>query len=62
VSLFIRDDIRVRDLDRKYKKRMRLEAKRAACLYRGQPSWNMAVNIPIWDLAAQFEKVTLKGA
>ena len=56
---FIRDDIRVRDLDKTYKKVMRLHAKRSVPY---APTWFMALKIPQWEWAALIEKLALKGA
>lgn len=56
---FIRDDIRVRDLDAQYKKVMRRHAMRAIPF---TPTWNLAVKIPLYAWAALVEKVAIKGA
>lgn len=59
---FIRDDIRVRDLDARYKRAARWCAMRDVGRCMGPRSWNMATNIPIWDAHTQFEKLYLKGS
>ena len=59
---FIRDDIRVRDLDKRYKKVMRRYASSFVSANSGGYSWNMAQNIPIWNWATRVESVSLKGA
>lgn len=59
---FIRDDIRVRDLDKRYKKVMRRYTSSFVSANSGGYSWNMAQNIPIWNWAVRVESVSLKGA
>ena len=59
---FIRDDIRVRNLDTRYKRAMRHHSIRVADTQMGGPSWNMAVNIPRWNFIGALVKLHLKGA
>lgn len=63
MSLFIRDDIRVRDLDRKYKKRMRQKASQSAfrlCMQHAHPiGWR---TILPYRITKDFEQLYLKGA
>lgn len=55
---FIRDDIRVRDLDARYKKTMR----KAAAMYADRIYSAWGARFERWTLRAAVEKVHLKGA
>ena len=58
---FIRDDIRVRDLDARYKKVMRREANKfSGNVFRYGAYWHGRFDM--WALAAAVEKVYLRGA
>lgn len=59
---FIRDDVRVRDLDKRYKNSMRRYATRVIRTCGAAYSWNIALMIPLWETRAVVEKVLLKGA
>ena len=60
---FIRDDIRVRDLDKRYKKVMRLHAQRTVWAQRVfAPAWCMPLAIPVWRHHMLAEQLSLKGA
>lgn len=61
MGLFIRDDIRVRDLDKRYKQRMRIVAARSGEQIFGGHSYRGG-NFRRWQYVALTQKVTVKGA
>ena len=63
MSLFIRDDIRVRDLDERYKNRMRVKAAITADRQCAQHMYPMGYRrfLP-YRIAKDFEYLYLKGA